>query len=312
MNLRIAYVACVLAACDKKPAPPTSGDHANPADTAVVASPACAAKVKDLEPWLAKLELETKSHELDFGYTLQVIDREPMPVEKHVDAVEIKKTSIGAWDISEGNHVDSKLPAHATPKQLAEFLTKMHDQKAPADAFEPAPDDLLRVDVDREAPWADVTHVIDAATTAGYQRVVFAFTATPKLAPPPGVDDTTKTADAAKAAGDKLEALGTSCKPLGRVPLHHHRNLAAAEDAAAYAKETAAALLECGCAPDPDELRKLVWIDARWHQAVPRVGVVLQLDGAATTTIALPAKTPWSEAHAKLLEATGPVKLAAK
>jgi hypothetical protein len=71
-------------------------------------------------------------------------------------------------------------------------------------------------------------------------------------------------------------------------------------------------VLACNCAADPDELRKLAWIDARWHQAVPRVGVVLQLDPAATTTITLPPKTPWSEASAKLLAAAGSVKLAAK
>jgi hypothetical protein len=310
MNRRLAYAVCLIVACDKKATDP-SKHETEVSDTVVAASPACTAKVKELEPWLAKLAVETKSHEVDFGYKLQVIDREPMPVEKHVDDVEMTKTSIGAWDVSQGNHVDSKLPDHATQAQLTGFLTRMHDQKATADVFEPESDDLLRVDVDRETPWGDVTHVIDAATKAGYQRVVFAFTATSKLARPPGVEDTTKSADAEQAASDQLEALGKTCKPLHRVSMPHHHGQVVA-DAAAYAKETAAALLACGCVPDPDELRKLAWIDARWHQAVPRVGVVLELAGTAATTITQPAKTPWSEAYAQVLAATGPIKLAAK
>jgi hypothetical protein len=311
MTVRFALCVCLLVACDKKPADlPKAG--AKPAAEAPAADPACAAKVKDLEPWLAKLQLETKSHEIDFGPKLQVIDREPLPVPTHVDAVEIRKTSIAAWDIGEHDHASTKLPEHATAKQLAEFLTTMHATKASADAFEPASDDLLRVDVDREAAWGDVAHVIDAATAAGYKNVVLAFTATSKLASPPGVDDTTRTEAAAKAASDQLEALGTRCKPLGSVGLHHHRSQVAAEDAAAFAKETAAAVLACSCAADPGELRKLAWIDARWHQAMPRTGVVLELDANAATTISLPPKTLWSDAYSKLLAASGPVKLAAK
>jgi hypothetical protein len=311
MTLRIACVACLLVGCGKaKPADNQVADKAV-VEKHVSADPACAAKVKDLEPWLAKLQLETKSHEIDFGPKLLVIDREPQPVAQHVDAVEIRKASIRAWDIGEHDHASSNLPEHATPKQLADFMMKTHDAKASADAFEPASDDLLRIDIDRDAAWADVTHVIDAATTAGYQHAVLAFTATSKLAPPAGVDDTTKTDAAAKAASDQLEALGSRCKPLGSVGLRHHRSQVAAEDAAALAKESAAAVLECSCAVDPDELRKLAWIDARWHQAVPRVGVTLDLTGA-TTTLALPAKTPWSEAYAQVLAATGPIKLAAK
>lgn len=308
MTVRIAYLACLLVGCGKaKPADKQVADKAG----AHAADPACAAKVKDLEPWLAKLRLETTSHEIDFGPKLQLVDRDPMPVPTHVDAVEIGKASIRGWDISQHDHASNDIPEHATPKQLAEFLAKIHGQKASADEFEPASDDLLRIDVDREASWGDVTHVIDAATAAGYHSAVFAFTATSKLAPPPGVDDTTKTVAAAEAASDQLQALDKRCKPLRRAS-SYHRSKIATEDAAAYAKDIAAELLECNCAVDPGELRKLAWIDSRWHQAVPRVGVVVALDGSATTTITLPAKTPWSEAHAKLLEATGPVKLAAK
>jgi hypothetical protein len=311
MTLRFAYGLCLLVACGKaKPADNKAADKA--VSEPLAADPACAAKVKALEPWLAKLQLETKSHEIDFGPKLLVVDREPMPVPTHVDAVEIRKASISAWDIGEHDHASTRLPEHATPKQLAEFFTTMHATKAAADAFEPASDDLLRIDIDRDAAWADVAHVIDAATAAGYHDAVLAFTATSKLTPPPGVDDTTKTEAAAKAASDQLEALGKRCKPLGSVGMRHSRTKVATDDAAALAKETAVAVLACNCVADPDELRKLAWIDARWHQAVPRVGVVLPLDAGATTTIALPAKTAWSEAHAKLLDATGPVKLAAK
>jgi hypothetical protein len=312
MKRPIACLLCLAVACDKKPADaPKELDPAKPA-TGVSASPSCGAKLEALEPWLAKLDIETKSHEIDFGPKLQVIDREPMPVEQRVDAVEIRKSSIRAWDINQHDHAETSLPENATPKQLADFLTKMHDQKASDAEFLPASDDLVRVDVDREAKWGDVTHVIDAATKAGYHRAVFAFTATSKLTPPAGIDDATKTEAAAKTASDRLETLGTNCKPLGRLTLRHHPSTNDLEDAAAIARETTAALRACNCAADPDELRKLKWIDARWHQAVARVGVEIQLDAAAPTTIVLSAKTAWSEAHAALLKATGPVKLAAK
>jgi len=306
MTPRFAYALCLLVACGKaQPADKV-------ADKPAVADAACTAKVKDLEPWLAKLDLEKMSNEIDMGPKLLLLDRAPSPVPTHIDAVEIRKDSIYAWDISEHDHASSKLEEHATPKQLAAFLTTMHDKKATADEFYPAPDDLLRVEVDRDAAWSDVAHVIDAATAAGYKRVVFPFTATSKLSPPPGVDDKTRSADAAQAASDQLDALHKRCKLLGNVAYAHERKSVPAEDAAALAKETAAAVLACNCAADPDELRKLTWIDARWHQAVPRVGVELQLDAAAATTVALPAKTAWSDAYAKILDATGPVKLAAK
>jgi hypothetical protein len=85
--------------------------------------------------------------------------------------------------------------------------------------------------------------------------------------------------------------------------LRHVPQKSRADDAAAIAKATGAALLECNCAVDLDEVRALEWQDKRWHQARVRVGVAVQLAGDATTQIALPARTPWSEAHKKLLEA---------
>ena len=91
MTVRIAYLACLLVACGKaKPADKVAAK----AGTAAIADAACAAKVKDLEPWLAKLDLEKKSYEIDMGPKLLLLDREPAPVPTHIDAVEIRKTSI--------------------------------------------------------------------------------------------------------------------------------------------------------------------------------------------------------------------------
>ena len=304
---RAALLLALAVGCDKKPAP------APTATAAPAANAACTSKLEGFEPWLAKLEVENRSHELDFGYKLQVIDREPMPVPTHIDSVEITKTRISVFDVSEHDHAAGSLGEHPTQKAIAERLAKIHDMKAGPDEFEPAPDDLLRIDVDQAAAWGDVASVIDGATKAGYAHVVFGFTATSKLAQPPGVDATTDTDKAASDASDKLDALHKQCKAYERAAMHSPaRDLSPTADAEKHAKEIVAALGTCNCTPDPDELRKFAWIDAHWHQARPRVGVTLPLDAAATTTIELPTKTPWSEAHAKLLAATGPVKLAAK
>jgi len=307
MNRAVVVLVLAVASCDKKLAS-GSAPAATPA-----ADAACTAKVQAFEPWFAKLKVETRSFELDFGYKLQVIDREPMPVSSHIDAVEIRKAGIAVFDVSEHDHANNGLGDHPTDKAIADRLVTIRAMKAGPDEFEPAPDDLLRIDVDPEATWGDVVHVIDAATKAGYARALIPFTATTKLAQPPGVEPTTNTIQAATAASDKLDALGKQCKAYERAVMHMPaRDLSPADDAARYAKQVAGALIECNCSPDPDELRKLMWMDAHWHQARPRVGVTLPLDAAAATTIALPAKTPWSEAHAQLLAATGPVKLAAK
>jgi len=321
MNLRILFLlSASVAACDKKPTPAPAAAAAKmvepPAPAAAAAAdPACAAKVKQLEPWLAQLDLEARSHEIDFGYTLQPIDRAPMPVTHHVDNVAITRTSIAAFDVSEHDHARNELGDHPAQKALDDRLVKIHDMKAGADEIDPAPDDLIRIDVDQRAAWGDVARALDAATKAGYHNAVFAFTAKSTLAQPPGVDATTTSETAAREASDKLDALQNTCKPWSRAALHAPaRNVPPADDAANHAKAIAAALVECNCAADPDEIRRLSWIDGHWHQALVRVGVTLPLDPAATTTIALPAKTPWSEAHAKIVEAgaQGAVKLAAK
>src|SRR3569833_889540 len=177
MTPRLVYVACMLVACGKsQPADPPSA--INPSAAAKPARPADAArgaKVMDPEPWLAKLDVEKKSYEVDMGPKLQLIDREPVPVPTHVDAVEIRAKSIAVWDFGEHDHASTRLAEHATPKQLSEFLTQMHDQKASADAFEPASDDLLRIDVDRDASWGDVAHVLVVVSCVGFLCVLFAF-----------------------------------------------------------------------------------------------------------------------------------------
>jgi hypothetical protein len=292
-----------LVACNKT----SAGEQ--PAASAVEKDPACTAKAKALEPWLAALELERQSYELG---ELPVIDRAPAPVPHEVDWVDVHKFGIYAWDVGEHDHALSKLGNHATQAQLVDYLTKMKAQPAGPDELHPAPDDLLRVQVDGDATWGDVVRVVDAATKAGYAHAVFPFEATSKLEQPPGVDAHTMTEAAAKEASDKLAALKKTCKPLDSVAWRHKPDFKdAAADAAALAKETVAALVECNCAANPDELRALMWKDARWHHARPRVGITLAL-GDAGTTIALPAKTPWPDALGKLVDAAPAVKLAAK
>lgn len=280
----------LIAGCGKSAAPDNSG---------------CEAQVKGLAPWLASLELERRSQEIDFGYKLQVIARDPMPVTTHVDNVEITADRTRVFDISEHDHATSH------PGTVAERLAAIRAMKAGPDEFEPSPDDLLRIDVDQQAPWSAVVEVVDAATKAGYARVVFGFTATPTVARPAAMPASVATEQAAREASDKLEAVQNQCKAYARAAMHvPARGLSPAEDAAAHGKQLVAALLECKCTPDPEELRRLMWLDTRWHQAKPRVGVTIALDAAAPS-IALPATTPWSEAHAKILAATGPVKLIA-
>ncbi|MFT3695084.1 MAG: hypothetical protein QM831_18245 [Kofleriaceae bacterium] len=283
---RIVWLVALVACGDKK-----APDHDNA--PAKPANDACGKKLDGFEPWFASLEAEKRSYEIDFGYTLQSIDREPAPVPKHSDAVEITATKTSVFDVSEHNHAEVK------DGPITERLVAIHGMKASADEFQPAPDDLLRIDVDQQAPWSAVSTVIDAAAKAGYKQVVFAFTAKSKLVPPPGVDDTTKTEQAAREATDKLDALAKQCKKYEHAMMHmQDPKLSAADDAAKHAKEVAASFVECKCVPDPDEVKKQLWIDARWHQARPRVGVTID---PATVKIDLPPKTPWSEAHVKIL-----------
>jgi hypothetical protein len=290
-------LAVCLAACGNKAADAPKSDKPSHADV----DPACSAKVKALEPWLAALELEKKSYEI--GTLLPVLDRSPMPVPRESDAIEVRKGAIYAWDISEHDHASSKLEDNPTQAQLVAFLTKTRAKLAVGDEYDPAPDDVVRIDVMSDANWGDVVRVIDAATKAGYARAVFPFGATSKVAQPPGVEAQTMTEDAAQKVRDKLDVLQKQCQPWRVVAGNHKPNKKdPVADAAAYAKEVSAALTECNCAANPDEVRALTWADIRWHQASPRVGITIALGGNPTQKVSVPAKTLWPEAAAKLVE----------
>ncbi|HSD85983.1 MAG TPA: hypothetical protein VLB44_00655 [Kofleriaceae bacterium] len=317
MNTKTLLAVCILVACGKgdKKQDDGKGSAAAPAvpgDAAAAATPdpACAAKVKDFEGWLTSLELERSSYEIDFGYRLQVIGRAPSPVEQKIDAVEITPSSIEAFDASESNHAESKLGKNPAQKALLERLTTIHGMANDAP-------DRVRIDVDEKAPWGDVARVADAAQKAGYKEAVLAFTATSKLTPPAGVEAWTSKQEEVDAASKRIEEMQKQCKAWDSAILTHVPKPSREDNAKANASEIAAALVKCNCAVDLDEVRTQMFKEARWHQAVPRVGVLVQLaDGG--TTINQPAKTLWSDAHKKLLDAAAEgapppaIKLAAK
>ena len=302
MDMRTVMVGCLLAiACDKSDRsgdPPRRPDPPRVADAAVAPSAACVKKVEQLAPWLEAFELEVASHEVDFGSKLHAIDRPPAPVEQRVDNVTIKPKTIQIWDASEANRVGNEVEA----KDLAARLTATRTNTEEVD--EKGPDDLLRIDVDAGATWEPVVNVVAAAAQAGYARVVFAFTATSKLEQPAGVEPRTTTREAVDAARTRLEELRQQCKPWGSAVLSHKWGPTRTENAKRVAQATAAALVACDCAADPDEVRAQLWKQGRWHQAVPRVGIEVAL-ASPTETIALAKATPWPEAAAQIVAADG-------
>jgi hypothetical protein len=285
----------------------TCGCGKTASDAGKQADAACVAKLKDFEPWFAALKLEVWSYEIDFGAVLQKTSRSPDPLPNTtVDSVRITPTAIDAWDVSQHDHVSSELGGKA-PEQakLVEVLTRYRGMASPPTGYQHGPDDLLRVDVDEKAPWSDVTRVVDAAKTAGYAKLVFAFTATSKVAQPPGVTPTITDAEIVKAAGKKLDELAKTCPAWGRANNHLPEDRVSADvDTKAWAKTVAEGLASCNCAVDTEEIKKLTWQHDRWGQATSRVGVTVALAGDAPATIELPAATPWSEAHTKLLDAS--------
>jgi hypothetical protein len=289
----------LLAACSGRkadaPNPEAKATPAEPAKPATV--PACAAKAKDLEPWLVQLEQEVSSHEIDFGLKLQPIDRAPYPVEQRIDYVSITDQCRALFEESEANHVGCSLDKLGGEDALVERLKAAHDQKGKGGV-----DDVLRLDVDGKAHWGDVARIVEAAAKAGYTNALFGFTATSKLAQPPGVDASTVTEETFDRASKRLDELQTACKPWKSAILGHRYVEPKGENARAVGQETAAALVACNCAADPDEVRRVQWIVGHWHQATPRVGVTVALGGDGTE-IAVPAATPWSEAHQKILAA---------
>lgn len=271
----LAAAACGNAEEKKTPEEATAKPVAG--DAKAAADPGCAAKAKELEPWLAQLAGEERSHEVDFGYKLVVIDRGAASVEQRIDNVYITPTAIEAFDESEANRADTKLGKHPSQKAVVERVATI---KGMGEGVR------LRVDVDEGARWGDVTRTVDAAVAAGYQEALFAFTARSRLEPPLGVEPYTTSTELFDQAGDRLEALGTTCSGLGKYTSDPAR--------------VSAALAGCNCAADPEEVRALLWKRSRWHQARPRVGVVVALGGG--TVVEQPTATPWSEGHAKLLE----------
>lgn len=276
---RIAFLLAVggCGKAEEKKTPNETAQKPVAADAKPASDPACAAKAKELEPWIAQLDAEERSHEVDFVYQLVVIDRGAASVEQKIDNVYITPTAIEAFDESEANRADTKLGKNPAQKAVAERIATIKGM---------GQGERLRVDVDEGATWGDVTRTLDAAVAAGYQEALFAFTAKSTLEPPPGVEPYTTSMEVFDQAGDRLEALGETCRGLGKYT--------------SQPDDVAEALVGCNCAADPEEVRALLWKRSRWHQARPRVGVVVALGGG--TSIEQPKATPWSQAHARLVE----------
>lgn len=321
MTTRLVLLACVVVACGKSEQKPTEAAH-NTVDKQAEAKPhatdpACAAKVKELEPWLTQLEIETASHEIDWRYKLPQIDRAAIPLSRHADWIAIGK-DLMAYDSTVHETTGADKPVAKNLKAVVLKLKEMHDTPASAEDKDAPQNDQLRFNVDENATWSDVVLVANAASQAGYTEALFAFGAMSKLTAPAGVPDVTTSQDDASKADHALEALREKCKPWDRAMLHHTWNPDRGENAKAEAHETAAALAECNCAADPDEVKKLTWQMDRWHQAERRTAIVVKLGGEGATSITLPGKTPWSAALGKLVEAAPAgappvaIKLAAK
>lgn len=300
-----------LAACGKsgdapapKPEPEPTVKPVKPAEPVKpVASPECVAKTKGFATWFAALKLEERSYELDFGYVLLPTERKPAPVSHHLDAIEIKESgAIGIWDVSEANHVDSPVGDKPDDAKLLEVLKTDRAKLAGPDAFDPGPDDTVRIDVDKRAPWLSVVRVAKAAREAGYGKAIFVVTAKGVAERPTGTDEWTTLAEVHDAASKAVEDAGKTCKPFGRAMMHWpDGKLTPEQDTAAWGAKVEAAFVECNCVPDVHPTKQLIWQATRWHQATPRAGVtVLLADG---TILSQASTVPWSEAAKTLLDA---------
>ncbi len=313
---RTLIALALLVGCGKSE--PKAEPPPKTADT-VVTSPECAAKVKELAPWLERLEIEQASHEFDFGYTLLIIDRDPAPLPRKIDVMIIEEKKLDGYDLSGTEHKRLDMGGdRPAPKVIEATLAAMFATKPDAaDKWLPPPD-LLRIDVAPLAHWSDVVHVVDAAIKAGYSRVLFAFTATSKLAPPLGVAPKITDADEISRAGKRMgEMRDKQCPPWDRAVMRHEWNPDRAANARAVARETADAIAACNCAADPNEVRVLKWIDSHWHQATIRTSVIVSLVGTPATEVTNGDWTAWGKAHENLLvavpEGTQPiVRLVAK
>lgn len=308
---RSLIALALVAACSKseppdpppvKPAEPTGPDAA------------CAAKIAKLAPWLEQLELEKASHEIDFGYSLQVIDRTPLPVLRKIDALIVKEKSFDGYDLNGTEHERIEIDDVPMQTALEAKLAQMFATKPDTTDKRRPPPDLLRIDVAPSATWGNVVRVVDAAVKAGYTRAMFAFTATSKLDAPLGVLSKITDPEEISRANRRMEEMREKqCTPWDRALLRHVWNPDQEANARAVAKATSDAIAACNCAADPDEVRVLKWKDSHWHQATIRVPVVVSLVGASPTVLTASPKTPWSEAHVKIVGAAGAtVRLVAK
>src|SRR5687768_4870553 len=163
---RIAWLM-VLGACSKaeeKKAPDETSQKPVAVETKPATDPACAAKTKELEPWIAQLNAEERSHEVDFGYKLVVVDRSAADVEQQIDNAFITATQIEAFDETEANRADTKLGKNPAQKAVVERFATIKGM---------GQGERLRVDVDEAATWGDVARTIDAAVAAGYKEALF-------------------------------------------------------------------------------------------------------------------------------------------
>jgi len=304
---RFAIAMVLVAACGKserggvkKETEPTPTTEAPP--VAAKIDPACEAKVKELAPWLAQHEVETASREIDFGYTLAVIDRLPSPVAQVIDTVFVTPKNIAIYDASEANHVGGlgeNAKQEEVEAKLAAAFAQKPDPKKDRDA---APADTLRIDIDRDATWTDAARVLAAVQKAGYKTATLVFTATSKLAAPAGLPAQITDDQASTKAMERTRELKKKCAAWDDVVFKHKTLPNKADDARSMGADVAAAIGACNCAVDPDEVRALAWTESHWHQARVRVGVPITL-GEGAKLIELPGATTWTAASEQILAA---------
>jgi hypothetical protein len=296
----------LLVACKSGLQPDKTSPQPGSASAAPAADPACAAKAKELEPFLAGLLVEEATAEINMGWAPVVVDREARPARQDIDNVTITPKTVSAYDASESNHVDNNIEPNTKPEVAKARLAKTFEMKVEKQR---GPDDVLRVDVDKDATWGEVVRIVDAAAGAGYKQAVFTFEATSKLTAPAGVEPLTTSEDVHRQANERLEVLKKQCEGWSNAYFAMKHVDDKVEDQKAFAKEIADGIAKCNCPFDLDEVRTTFWKAKRWHQAHSRVPVAIEL---GATAIEQAAATPWSEAHKALLDAKGGVKLVAK
>jgi len=168
---------------------------------------------------------------------------------------------------------------------------------------------VLYLVIDEAAPWDAVVAVTETAAHAGFTTPAFVFARTATVKPPPRspVDDQLdkiQNGDDASSKATQLAALIKGViKPCPALTEAFGKVAATdADDKAGYIiQQVQPALLDCECKVDIPSLRSALW--RLLANTKPTTEVRLTLDRAAPP-IALPAKTPWREAAAKLKAGT--------